>query len=1159
MGGGSTRIRKPALIAGVVTSAALLACIFTGLDSFLHGDSSAPFEYLPLEWNARVTITNDEAAVEVRLLTEVLKTRRGKPALIPLFPAGTVFRNVRMNGEALVPVRRGDWHYAEIARAGRYEISAGLDLKPRYDAGDHVLALPKPASARAGISVVSGAALEVRATGAQEVITGSAAAGTSGRLELGPAAGAELLWRKPRPDVAHTGTPSVKPSIAWKIGERVLSASALLNVEIMGGRADRLSLELPAGVDNLRISGAHVRDFRRAGSSLTVYFPGAISGSTSIRISFDVPRGQGDTVSCPMPVIADGRVEPGGWILVYNEARGLLLENRTDGLRQASDLDVPAEALGLSAGTPLFVYECTDRAAQPVFDLVTRTPFPLVDTIADRADIISVVRPDGDEMTRVSLRIRNNVRQYLRVVLPEGARVVAAEVDRVPVALSREGSVTMVPLTKSIQTLGGLIPFPVELTYCRKGAPFAAGRKNRLDLPELPDVPVTIVNVAAFCPEDIVLRGCSGTLKQVDSFSSPAADWLGGTSMDATPLSVGNALALNYYNAGYKAYRENRLEQAETYLSGAVGAKPDAVQAKLAADLLGNIRMGRGEGKGGQSRLDRAKAAQIRKELTSDNGQLEVKQAALIENGLKTLETGDQELGVELLEMADEIGNQITTRGGARSRQDSIRRQYDRRLAEARKDRDTNRELERKVGELQGKARAMVNSAEGAKDRDAQASRMAAALVNAQAGANMNAAEVQSTVFGSAFDKDNPQRADVSKKALAKQFGEELNVANGSWQVQTIQQQRLNLKTRNDYLSRQTQVLEQVVNTAATDSYSSSWGNRGGASVVSEITDQARKAKEKLVGIISNLTAGRESVASTDDVKVSAEIDKLNEWTAGNATVYGQLDESLKKEFGEINSQIAVARQELESARKTRQNASQVAVDLKGWGVRDNNGGNQIAEFVAWNYLAPGTNAQGRLIEADNGRLIVTNSGAMPEKVQQVVEKLQLNDGQVVPVSAVRIPAVQAAGAWLTNGVSGQRRFGVLDEAQYNTLIMLGGVNSKAGELALSKESRDVVVGTGNELAGQAFSLVSSDGGASRFKLGEAQVDLPLEKYLVVQDGAMLAVLKAGAIRNWQEKGEVKISTAVPRRIEIPLIGRQFRFEKTLLGAGESADIELTM
>ena len=131
------------------------------------------------------------------------------------------------------------------------------------------------------------------------------------------------------------------------------------------------------------------------------------------------------------------------------------------------------------------------------------------------------------------------------------------------------------------------------------GSSLAAGGKVSIDLPELPDVPVAVVNAKLFYPDKLAVENYRSSLARTDKLEwrEDPMLWLGGMAghTDANK-TFEDAWLYNSYRAGYRAYRENRLEDAEAFLAKtAVSAPSSGDLASVSQDLLGNIRAGRGE------------------------------------------------------------------------------------------------------------------------------------------------------------------------------------------------------------------------------------------------------------------------------------------------------------------------------------------------------------------------------------------------------------------------------------------------------------------------------------------------------------------------------------------------------------------------------------
>ncbi len=1159
---------------GIVVLAGLLSVSVWWFRITRYGDTNAPIATVHANWQAAITITTNNPVIAIRMTGDVIKIEPNTPALIPLFPRETIFKDLAINGKPLHPVRKDDWFYAELTRPGEFLISGNIVTKSTYNRGEHMLTIPKPEFVTSAVTIDSGQALEVYIPNVLGRITGNITNGTHGKLPVGPTNTINVVWREPRAEVTRIGTASIKPSFAWSLQERVISGNAVLETTIEGGQADKITLQLPRDANNVKLRGAHIRDFRIEGRLLHVLLKGLFAGKTTMRLSFDIPRPTGQVLPCPNIEVVDGRIDPGGWIIISKEIRGILLEQDVAGLNPVSDLDIPREILGMAPGKPIYFYARTSREAQPVFDLVTTTPFPIIDTIADSADILTVVRPGGEEITRIAYRIRNRNRQFLRLHMPEGVKLLSARIDNKERTLSDDDGELLLPMAKSIQTLGGLVPFPVELVYCRQGEPASPQHSRVLDLPELDDVPVAAISVTVLCPEGTSLNSYRSTLKQVDTFSTRDEQpwWSSITISEPTSNNavsreaiIEQNLAYNYYNVGYEAYKDNELEAAEQYLAKVEGLAPNASFTKDAGDLLGNIRAGRGAVKA-RGRLERARIARIQEEIAADNSQMEAEQQELIQTGLANIMEGDEELGADLLEQAKELSVKLGNRSTSKYRQKSLLDQYDKKLTKTKREKERNKELNKKLQQLQYQARELVQAQEPGQQ---QSQRFVATLVNESEKQDLDIAEAQKMAFGEAMQMaQEPQQAQaqVSGKARARQYQYSRKIMQNKTprvqaEMKSDRKKRGSLDWRNDQLQRKVTVLKKAISAATDEAAPALTLSPEQVKRLSAIRGEIAQVDNRLDKILTKLHETNALGVTYNDVVYINGINNLSAWNHANAQAYIALDGSFEEDFNRLQEKLDGANRQVESLRAQRAVATNVIIDVSDIINPDSAiAQDALKRFIGTNYSF--AIDQPDAITVKGGKMIVKNAEVNADLLNDALNSFRDNAGNVVPVSGAKLILTNASsipvlGTNFSNRTADGRSYALLDEAEYTTLLQSGGQAAQPK----SPEQRKVIVGTLNRIANEDLKISRSDANWNGILVGGTEITLAHDKYLVVDNGAYVSVLKAGEVANWQDHQEasVKIDTSDDYRVELPELGTAFLFEKVLLSAGESPDIEMEL
>ena len=221
-----------------------------------------------------------------------------------------------------------------------------------------------------------------------------------------------------------------------------------------------------------------------------------------------------------------------------------------------------------------------------------------------------------------------------------------------------------------------------------------------------------------------------------------------------------------------------------------------------------------------------------------------------------------------------------------------------------------------------------------------------------------------------------------------------------------------------------------------------------------------------------------------------------------------------------------------------------------------------FGRYIAYNYAGDQPVANGAY-EIKGDQMNVRNSGEEAGRLSEVLEKFADNDGSAVQFGGrqldLDVNAIPALGNWFTNTAANGANFAVLDEAQYQTLALAEVDAAGKPSAADGSDLKDVIVGTANDVGGKTLTLARAEAAGNGIVVDGGEIFLGHDEYYAVAGEDGITVIKGGAVHNWQEKAtDVELDVDIPYRMVIPETGMQMSFEKTLLSAGESADIELT-
>jgi hypothetical protein len=496
-------------------------------EKFVRDELLGPVPPKPPEaaWVERASWTvrpaEAEAVVEAALDVVALPGLMSRHARV--LGADVAWRDVAIGGKPAA-LRRGDdgWFWLDNPQPGRLRITAKAVLKPKMSGDRRTIAwLTGPAGwSTAGFE--SDAAWEARFSRSSAPIIGGNA-GTRGTVGLVPGDRLEVTWQKPQPVVHRAAQIESAADIGWTLAEGVHQVRAVLALRLWGGEVAELTVDLPAGADRVSITGPDVREVQVSGGAARVFLRGPITQRTRLSVAFESPRAKTGRMSLPAFGVRSAS-QRGGALAIASGAGAVLLEMESPGLAPMALHDLPDAVRGLLAAAPVYAYQLSGGSWEARIDAVDMAEFPVRETLADSALYTMLYRPDGSIMTKVLYEVRNRGQQYMKVDLPQGARLLVARVAEQQKNLARgPGETVFVPLEKSVLTTAGLISFPVELVYLTKGSPLA--RQGRLSLP-LPrtDLPVAYARCALEVPDGLSVRRWQGTLREVPSWSSETAE-----------------------------------------------------------------------------------------------------------------------------------------------------------------------------------------------------------------------------------------------------------------------------------------------------------------------------------------------------------------------------------------------------------------------------------------------------------------------------------------------------------------------------------------------------------------------------------------------------------------------------------------------------------
>ncbi len=414
--------------------------------------------------------------------------------------------------------------------------------------------------------------LQAELTGAGVVKTGDGFLTTDEKLSLA---------LKPPSTAPPRGTLAIAHAgLGLTVGDAELRGRARLLWEVRQGSLDSVRFSAANTGRDLDVSGANVASWSRAGDTVTVLLRKPVRDRLDLDVTWssDVPSGSEASLAVP-------RVQP---LDAFRTDAALQLARDgdvevvplLDGWETIPVASLPSWGEGLVEGTATAAFQ---RSGAPTgqlsllrLDLVEQPP-----VMVDVAQFEVTTTDHGRTLTRAMYEVRNERASHLRIVPPDGSTILGVRVSAdtaLPTTDGRGG--WLIPLQRSVETVEGLLSFPVEVILLGSEGSWQAREERQLTLPKV-SAPVAVSRTTIYLPPGYRNRLETGEKGRVAGFSEGSGITYGFGVGD-----VGAAEADAKYHEAVSAWMDNDFDQAQGLLDEleGMGASSDNFR-KLQSNL----------------------------------------------------------------------------------------------------------------------------------------------------------------------------------------------------------------------------------------------------------------------------------------------------------------------------------------------------------------------------------------------------------------------------------------------------------------------------------------------------------------------------------------------------------------------------------------------
>ncbi len=448
----------------------------------------------PIDWTLSTARYNAEAgkdgSVRIQAELEIVVWKPKGWVQIPVIGDTVAPVSATLDGEetSLVPNESG-WFTLLIDTAGRHLFELCFFVRSASEEGVKTFTVP---CSRTPLTLMTLTVpvrdANVRSPAAASISTKKSADSLVADIVFRPTDNITVSWtlpaalRKPKP-VEEARVTCLTSTLA-SVTERYITCESRLHYDVLRGSVDTFRLSLPRAANVLTVAGqgaAWTRSEVAETQQIEVKVNHRVADRYELVVKYETPfENEIVTVKVPELVVQD-IVRETGYIGVT--ARGNVELNASpevEGLIRVDISDLPTAVRTMSPNPILLAFKYTEHPYLLAMDARKLADVPVRVAGIDRAELTTVLTDEGMVITQARYDVHNNVKQFLRVDIPEDAEVWSAEVGGkvVKPARDNESATILIPLFKSVETNRRLGSFPVELMYMERipGLPKFAGK-----------------------------------------------------------------------------------------------------------------------------------------------------------------------------------------------------------------------------------------------------------------------------------------------------------------------------------------------------------------------------------------------------------------------------------------------------------------------------------------------------------------------------------------------------------------------------------------------------------------------------------------------------------------------------------------------------------
>ena len=295
------------------------------------------------------------------------------------------------------------------------------------------------------------------------------------------------------------------------IGDGIVSGSAIIRYGLVNQGVQEFKVSIPVGFKNVEFTGPNIRSKEFTNDVWTIELQDKVWNGYTLVVTYDY---QFDSTGATLPIAGIHALEverETGSIAITTAANLQISANKVGGsLRRIDETELPAADRPFIARAALLAYQYSGDEYDLAVDVKHFAEEPVLEAVADRTQITSVLTDSGQMLTEASFMVKNNEKQFQRFELQANATLWGCYVNGQPAKPQRDGAWVLVPLVRDAdrdQT------FAVDIMYAQTNGALASafGKSFDLNAPRT-DVPNTYAEWKVYAPPVFRLSNFGGSM-----------------------------------------------------------------------------------------------------------------------------------------------------------------------------------------------------------------------------------------------------------------------------------------------------------------------------------------------------------------------------------------------------------------------------------------------------------------------------------------------------------------------------------------------------------------------------------------------------------------------------------------------------------------------